>query len=83
MFFLDYLLFDEKGKFKFYSPMLWLSFPLIYIILTQVRGKFGGNIDGTNSSYTYPILDPTPNGIGNQFYIFAGGIFFSFSYLDI
>ncbi len=39
MMFLDWLLFDEKGKFKVYEPLLWLIIPAVHLLIVlTVKG---------------------------------------------
>jgi energy-converting hydrogenase Eha subunit C len=69
---MDYLLFDVKGKYRRFEPFLWLVIPMAYVIFSQLRGAYGGNITGTESSYPYPFLDPTPAGAGSGMILYVG-----------
>ncbi len=53
IFFLDYLLFDEKGTVKWKHVVIWLIYPLAYFTLIMVAHYiFKNNI------YPYPFLNP-------------------------
>lgn len=59
---LDWVLFDEKGKFKKLDPILWLLIPLVYDIFANVVALFGSpRFDG--SRFPYFFLDYDLNGI--------------------
>jgi hypothetical protein len=64
MVFLDYLFFDEKGKYKPQDPFLWLIIPALYVVFALVRGFLGGEIGDTGSNFPYSFLDPTSTGLG-------------------
>jgi len=64
MVFLDYLFFDEKGKYKPQDPFLWLIIPALYVVFALVRGFLGGEIGDTGNNFPYPFLDPTSTGMG-------------------
>lgn len=52
---LDYI-FDEKGKFKFWYPYLWLFFPILYVgFVYSGKGKFYGI--GGSRQFAYFFLD--------------------------
>ena len=56
---LDYFLFDEKGNFKRYYPLIWLFIPFDYILYVYTYGSSGGtfyNIGGSNK-FAYFFLD--------------------------
>ena len=57
--FLDYLLFDKKGKFKLYYPAFWLVIPLNYIIYVYLYSSKGGEFFGVGGSrqFAYFFLD--------------------------
>lgn len=52
----DYIL-DRPLKTKFTTALLWLAFPLVYLVYTLIRGSIIG-------WYPYPFLDPTLHGYG-------------------
>lgn len=55
----DYFLFDEKGNFKFYYPVIWLIFPLNYVCYVYTYSFNGGkfyNVGGSQK-YAYWFLD--------------------------
>lgn len=55
----DYILFDEKGKFKKYYPMIWIFIPLQYVIYVYTYSASGGEFYsiGGSRKYAYPFLD--------------------------
>lgn len=56
---LDYILFDEKGHFKFFYPILWLIQPLNYVVYVYTYSNLGGsfyNIGGSRQ-FAYFFLD--------------------------
>ena len=69
MIIIDYALFDEKGNFKYYYPIIWTLFPITYVIFVYTYSYFGGkfyNIGGSKK-YAYPFLDFERYGITNVF----------------
>lgn len=36
----DWILFDEKKKFKYYDPVLWMAFPCIYAVFVYIQSFF-------------------------------------------
>lgn len=55
----DYILFDEKGKFKIYYPFLWTCIPVAYVFYVYLYSYFGGrfyNIGGSRK-FAYFFLD--------------------------
>ncbi len=57
--FFDYVLFDEKGHFKKYYPIIWLFVPLQYVIYVYMYSSRGGTFYGIGGSkkYAYAFLD--------------------------
>ncbi len=53
----DWLVFDEKLKFRWYDPFLWLAVPLAYFAFILVRARFGGVIEIVKSNYPYFFID--------------------------
>ncbi len=56
---LDYILFDEKGNFKFRYSILWTFYPITYVVFVYTYSSLGGtfyNIGGSKK-YAYPFLD--------------------------
>lgn len=51
----DWLLFPPNFTFKFRQAVLWLAFPLVYLIYTLIRGPLVG-------WYPYPFLDVSQVG---------------------
>jgi len=56
---LDYFLFDTKGKFKWFCPIIWLFIPLNYIIYVYTYSLNGGRFYGIGGSrdFAYIFLD--------------------------
>ena len=56
---LDYVLFDEKGNFKYYYPIIWLFLPLGYVIYVYSYSARGGGFYGIGGSreFAYIFLD--------------------------
>jgi hypothetical protein len=56
---LDYFLFDTKGKFKWFYPIIWLFIPLNYIIYVYTYSLSGGRFYGIGGSrdFAYIFLD--------------------------
>ncbi len=55
----DYILFDNKGNFKNYYPLIWLFIPLGYVIYVYVYHALGGRFYGIGGSreFAYKFLD--------------------------
>lgn len=56
---LDYFLFDEKGHFKRYYPIIWLCIPFDYLLYVYTYSSSGGtffNIGGSKK-FAYFFLD--------------------------
>lgn len=60
---LDWLLFDEKGKFKKFDPILWLCIPLVYDIFANIVALVGNVYFDDGSRFPYFFLDYKQNGI--------------------
>ena len=56
---MDYLIFDIKGNFKAYYPILWMIFPLIYVGFVYIYSACGGKFYsiGGSRKYGYSFLD--------------------------
>lgn len=61
---LDYFIFDQKGKLKFYYPFIWLIIPLDYLIYVYAYTANGGEFFsiGGSRKYAYTFLDYTQIG---------------------
>lgn len=57
--FLDYLIFDQKGKFKILYSIFWLLIPLSYVIYVYIYAAHGGTFFGIGGSrkFAYFFLD--------------------------
>jgi len=55
----DYFLFDDKGNFKLYYPIIWLFVPLNYVVYVYSYSAGGGNFYGLGGSreFAYFFLD--------------------------
>lgn len=72
----DWLLFDPKGSYKRYDPVLWLGIPLIYYGLTIVIAQTGFTFIG---GVRYPYFFINPDLIGYQnVALFVAGIILAF-----
>lgn len=54
---LDFLIDRPKRKITFKTGLLWISYPLLYVAYSLIRGSITG-------WYPYPFLNPTINGYG-------------------
>ena len=56
---LDYFIFDSKGKFKWFYPLIWLFIPLNYVIYVYTYSFNGGRFYGIGGSrdFAYIFLD--------------------------
>lgn len=56
---LDYFIFDCKGKFKWFYPLIWLFIPLNYVIYVYTYSLNGGRFYGIGGSrdFAYIFLD--------------------------
>ncbi|GAB1642737.1 Pr6Pr family membrane protein [Krasilnikovia sp. MM14-A1259] len=54
---LDWLIFDDRGRFKWRYAAYWLAFPLFYLAFALVRGLIV-------HKYPYPFLDVNDLGYG-------------------
>ena len=66
---LDYVLFDEKGNFKYYYPIIWLFLPLSYVIYVYSYSARGGSFYGIGGSreFAYIFLDYNQIGYSGVF----------------
>ena len=66
---LDYVLFDEKGNFKYYYPIIWLFLPLSYVIYVYSYSARGGSFYGIGGSreFAYIFLDYNKIGYSGVF----------------
>lgn len=61
---IDYFLFDEKGKMKYYYPIIWLIVPLNYVVYVYTYSNMGGRFYsiGGSKKFAYFFLDYTQIG---------------------
>lgn len=60
---LDWILFDEKGKFKKYYIFIWLILPFLYFIFICIRASLGKTFTYASSRYPYFFLDIDAYGV--------------------
>lgn len=53
---MDWLLFGEKGKYRWISPVLWLILPNLYFLYVVLRAKL------MDAGWLYAFLDPQTAG---------------------
>lgn len=63
LFVLNWLLFDSKGNFKKWSPLLWLVPAYVYFGYALIAAQIGDGIGCNGSRYPYPFLDIDANGL--------------------
>lgn len=51
---LDYILFDKKGKFRFYYIFYWLLMPILYLAFVFIRAELGFKFYYKHGTYDYP-----------------------------
>lgn len=60
LYLLYWLIFVAKGKLHWRDGLLWLWFPLLYLLYSMIRGSIVG-------WYPYPFLNPTKQGYQQVF----------------
>lgn len=55
-FFLDYLLFDQKGRWRASYPVKGLFFPILYLGFTAIRVALGGSYRGMGATRNVPYF---------------------------
>lgn len=60
---LDWLLFDEKQRFRWYDPLIWLAVPAAYFTFILIRAELGDILHGVGSRYPYYTFDVDILGI--------------------
>lgn len=61
--FFDWILFDDKGNYKHYSPFLWVLFPNGYFVYVLISVACGASL-GIDSRFPYPFIDIDILGAG-------------------
>lgn len=56
-FILDWLLFDEKGKTRWFDPLTWLLLPLAYLVFVYIRAEVGQPLNSAGVRFPYFFLD--------------------------
>jgi hypothetical protein len=57
----DWLLFDQKGRFRKFDPLIWTAIPWAYLAFAMIRAQFAAfSISG--SRYPYFFIDPDQIG---------------------
>lgn len=61
----DYFLFDQKGKFKWFYPFLWILMPIGYVVYVYLYSACGGEFFGIGGSrqFAYFFLDYESIGV--------------------
>jgi hypothetical protein len=62
---LDWLLDPPTKRIGFKRALVWLAYPLTYVVLALIRGANGG-------FYPYPFLNPAEGGYGSVFVTVIG-----------
>jgi len=63
----DWILFDEKGKFKWYDPLMWTIGPYVYLVVIFVQSGMNNiaRVEANIGKYVYAFLDVDVIGISN------------------
>jgi hypothetical protein len=63
---LDYLLFDLKGRYRQWDPLIWASLPLAYLALVYIYVGLGGRfqLGSSTAKYPYFFLNVEELGLG-------------------
>ena len=69
---LDWLLFDEKGRYRWFEPFLWGIFPSAYFVYTMIRARVSSFRFYNGSPYPYAFMDVDALGWGKVLLIFLG-----------
>ncbi|MDR1073904.1 MAG: Pr6Pr family membrane protein [Treponema sp.] len=82
----DFLVFEEKGRFRPWHPLGWTAFPIYYIGYTAVYKAFGGVYkfsEGAAAKFPYFFLDYETYGLKTVgiWVLFIAIGFIGFSYL--
>ncbi|ROP32361.1 Pr6Pr family membrane protein [Couchioplanes caeruleus] len=67
---LDWLIFDERRRFKLRHAAYWLAFPLGYLVFALIRGPI-------THTYPYPFIDVNDLGYGG---VALSTVFFAFAF---
>ena len=74
--FIDWLLFDPKGRISRFEPLVFSLLPLAYFGVASIYSYFGSNITGKEISYVYFFMDWGKLGVTGVmswvFFILAG-----------
>lgn len=72
----DWLLFDEKNRYRWFEPFRWLIIPYLYFIFALIRAEIGGELFG-GSRYPYFFIDVDKLGWGGvALYVLGITVFF-------
>lgn len=61
---LDWLLFTQKGTWRWYDPPLWALVPLAYLVFAFAYGAAGGTFFEGGGRYPYPFMNVEELGVG-------------------
>lgn len=86
LFTLDYLIFDEKGHFKWYDAFIWAFVALLYIPFAYTRVYIVGYFDkDVGNKYPYFFMDIDKFGVKGVAMFISGlvGVFMVFAWIII
>ena len=81
---IDWLLFSDKGHYRWKSPFLWLLVPDLYFVYVQIRVSMGASLGTGGNRYIYPFINVDALGWGkvilnglllNLFFVLLGFVF--------
>ena len=67
----DWILFTEHGKVSYKQSLIFLAYPLLYLVFILIRAEVGGKLL-TGSRYPYPFIDFDVIGIGYGILVVIG-----------
>lgn len=71
MIFIDWLLFDKKGDYKVFFPLVWCLPALLYTAYVYISVDVLGTPVGMSGVYPYSFFDHTTNGIAQTVMVLA------------
>ena len=83
--FIDFILFEEKGKIKPWYPLVWPVYPIYYVAYVALYRAFGGMFNMGQGAIRFPyfFLDYETYGLGSVglWILIITIVFIIFSYL--
>lgn len=63
----DWILFDEKGNFKWFDPIAWMLIPYLYVVFVFIQSRFEieDRINEHMNRYIYAFLDVGTLGVNS------------------